>query len=107
MNHNAYRRRRLGSFRLIACVHHRREAAGDGRARTAILVAQAIAGCVSGGMGTGRKWMWPPSEWTVGLWRQCCHVGGVGHGYGGSGRSRKLAVRRGNRYAPAGLDVTT
>ena len=88
MNPNPIRRRRTMSFRQIACVHHRREAAGDGRARTAILVAQAIAGCVSGGMGTGRKWMWPPSEWTVGLWRQCCHGSWSCHGYGGSGRSR-------------------
>ena len=54
MKRHVYRRRRTMSFRMIACVHHRREAAGDGRARTAILVAQAIAGCVSGGMGTGR-----------------------------------------------------
>ena len=53
------------------------------------------------------KRMWPPSEWTAGVWRQCRHGSGIGHGYGRSGRSRKLAVRRGNRYAPAGLDVTT
>ena len=51
MKSHVYRRRRSWSFRMIACVHHRREAAGDGRARTAILVAQAIAGCVSGGNG--------------------------------------------------------
>ena len=76
MKRHVYRRWRSWSFRLIACVHHRREAAGDGRARTAILVAQAIAGCVPGGMGAGRKWMWPPSEWTAGMWRQCCHGGG-------------------------------
>lgn len=39
------------SFRMIACVHHRRVAAGDGRALPDILVAQAIAGCVPGGSG--------------------------------------------------------
>ena len=71
MNMNPIRRRRTMSFRMIACVHHRREAAGDGRALTAILVAQAIDGGVSGGNGhcQRRNGCWPPSEWTVGMWR--------------------------------------
>lgn len=51
MKQDVIRRRRTMSFRMIACVHHRREAAGDGRALTAILVAHAIDGGVHGGEG--------------------------------------------------------
>ena len=39
---------------------------------------------VSGG--TLWEWIWPPSEWTAGVWRQCCHGSWICHGFGGSGR---------------------
>lgn len=55
MNMNPIRRRRSNSCSKIACVHHRREAAGDGRALTAILVAQAIGEGVPGGEGHGAQ----------------------------------------------------
>ena len=49
--HDPIRRQAVTELPMIACVHHRREAAGDGRALTAILVAQAIDGGVHGGEG--------------------------------------------------------
>lgn len=77
MKRDVIRRRRTTSFRMIACVHHRRDSGGDGRARTAILVAQAIDGGVPGRTGTERvgNRCWPSSLWMDGLWRHCCHGG--------------------------------
>ena len=77
MKRHVYRRRRTMSFRMIACVHHRREAAGDGRALPDILVAHAIAGAYPAGWardanGCGLY----PRGWKA-LWRQCRHVDGT------------------------------
>ena len=53
--HDPIRRQAVTELPMIACVHHRREAAGDGRALTAILVAQAIGEGVPGGDGHGAQ----------------------------------------------------
>lgn len=79
---------------------------GDGRAPTAILVAQAIAGAIPAGWardanGCGRR----PSG------RSACggnsrHGSGIGHGYGRSGQSGNQ-IRPGRHIFRPSLEATT